>query len=255
MKRTITLLLALLLSFSQSALAAETPPLTFNGTLGTSDATQFGLTTADGSKSGWIKLGGSFDGFTLKSYDAPSETLSLERAGQLYSLNLSSGKFTGDATTAADTKVTNSAAQAAIYDTLFSKFTEGLLESQQRSAAKITERLAQKFGEKISDEDLTAHRNRLAAVMREGMNPEQMKKDMAQVFPQVFTKEQLAAATSSDTSLADKTMKAKKTELQRRLMELMMPRVINAQLKISELNDEFLEQQKAKAQTGTQAAL
>ncbi len=109
-----SLMLAAMVAISPAAFAAETAPLTFNGVLTMSDATQFGLTTADGSKSGWVKLGGSFDGYVLKSYDAPSETLTLERAGQPYTLSLSGGKFTGTATGVTGTKATLADAQAVV---------------------------------------------------------------------------------------------------------------------------------------------
>jgi uncharacterized protein len=248
-----SLLIAALVATSTAAFAAETAPLTFNGVLTMSDAQQFGLTTADASKSGWVKLGGVFDGYVLKSYDAPTETLTLERAGKTYTVSLSDGKFSGTAG-GAGTKATLAEAQAVVDQMHFDKLIERSLDGQRKAMSKMAEQMAAQSGGKVSAEDLAAHQKRVMDTMLEAMNPEQMKKEMAQIYSEMFTKEQLASVAAFNATPAGKAMIEKQPDVQQRLQELMMPRLMSAMPKIQQMGKEFGQQQKAKAQAKAEAA-
>ncbi len=248
-----SLMLAAMVAISPAAFAAETAPLTFNGVLTMSDATQFGLTTADGSKSGWVKLGGSFDGYVLKSYDAPSETLTLERAGQPYTLSLSGGKFTGTATGVTGTKATLADAQAVIDQMHFEKMIEKSLEGQKKMMAKMAQQMATQSGGKISSEEMVEHQKKVMDVMIEAMNPELMKKEMAQIYSELFSKEELAAMSAFNASPAGKAMIEKQPDAQQRLQELLMPRIMSAMPKIQKMTMDMARERAAKARAEAEA--
>jgi uncharacterized protein len=248
-----SMILAAFVAISPAAFAAETAPLTFNGVLTMSDGRQFGLTTADGGKSGWVKLGGTFEGFSLKNYDAARETLELERAGQLYSLGLSGGKFTGTSAIAG-TKATLADAQAVIDQMHFEKMIERTFEGQKKAMGKMAEQMAAKSGGKVSAEDIAAHQKKVVDAMIEALNPDQMKKEMTQIYAEMFTKEQLAAVAAFNATPVGQAMIDRQPDIQQRMQELMMPRMMSAQPKIMQLNKAFMQEQKAKAEAAKAAA-
>jgi hypothetical protein len=246
-----TLLLATLVALSPVALPAEPAPLTFNGVLTMNEGQQFGLTTSDGSKSDWVKLGGSFDGFILKNYDTKSETLSLERAGQTYTLSLSNGKFSGTATASTGTKATLADAQALVDQMHFDKLIERMIEGQRKAMTRMMEQTTERAPSKISPEDRAALQKRMMDLIVEAMDPEQMKNDTAQIYADVFTKEQIAAMAAFNATPAGQAMIDKQPEIQQRLQDLMMPRMMSIRPKLRELTKEFIEQQKAKLQANS----
>jgi hypothetical protein len=248
-----SLILAAFVAISHAAFAAETAPLTFNGVLTMSDGRQFGLTTTDGSKSGWVKLGGTFKGFALKNYDVARETLELERAGQLYTLGLSGGKFTGTAAVAG-TKATLADAQAVIDQLHFEKMIERTFEGQKKAMGRMSEQMSARSGGQVSAEDIAAHQKRVMDAMIEALNPEQMKKEMTQIYAEMFTKEQLAAVVAFNATPVGQAVIDRQPDIQQRMQELMMPRIMSAQPKIRELTKTFMQEQKAKTEAKAQPA-
>jgi hypothetical protein len=243
-----SLLLAALVATSTAAFAAETAPLTFNGVLTLSNAQHFGLVNDGATRTGWVKLGGEFDGYVLQSYDAAVKTLTLERGGKTYTVALADSKFDGSAKAVAGTKATLADAQTVIDQMQFGKMLEKSLEGQQKAMAKMMEQAAGKSGGKVSPEDLMEFQKKVMSTMLEAMNPEQMKSEMAQIYSETFTKEELASVAAFNSTAAGHAMIEKQPDIQQKLQELMMPRIMAAMPKVQKLGNEFAKQQKAKAE-------
>jgi hypothetical protein len=249
-----SLMLAAIVATSSAAFAAETAPLTFNGVLTLSNAQHFGLVNDGATKTGWVKLGGEFDGYVLKSYDAPSHTLTLEREGKTYTVTMADGKFTGTEKVAG-TKATLADAEAVFatmqIEDMLVKSMEKTLGAQQKMMAANMEK---QLGGKVDPEDMAAFQKKMLSSMIEAMNPEQMKKDMVQIYADNFTKEELSAMAAFNSTPAGKSMIEKQPEIQGRIQELMMPRMMAAMPKIGQMSKEFAQEQKAKIAAQAESA-
>src|SRR4051812_7506036 len=82
-------LLLLALASSLALRAADALPL-FNGTLAIGRESRFLLVSVAGKTSPWLKLGDTFEGFTVKAYDAKTSTLDLESDGKISHVTLAS---------------------------------------------------------------------------------------------------------------------------------------------------------------------
>ncbi len=251
-----SLLLATLVATSSAAFAAEPAPLTFNGVLTLSNAQHFGLVNEGATRTGWVKIGGEFDGYVLKSYDAEAKKLTLEKGGKTYFVALAGGKFDGTAQVAEGTKATLADAEAVFASMQIEDMLAKTLEKQLAAQQKMmSSQMEKQLGGKIDQDDLAAFQKKILDTMLEGMNPEQMKKDMVQLYAEAFTKEELSAMAAFNSTPAGKAMIAKQPEIQGRIQELMMPRMMAVMPKIGQMGREFSEQQKAKIQAkGAQEA-
>jgi hypothetical protein len=239
------LLFALLFTNATAVFSADPAPMTLRGVLTMSDGYQFALVSEDASRTKWAKLGSEFDGYVLKSYDAPSETLTLERAGKVFTAVLSDGRFTGT-TAPLGTKATLADAEVVVNQMQIEKLLEKSLEGQRRIMSRGIEQAAAQSGGKAAPEDIAAHQKAVMDVITAAINPEQMKKDMAQIYSETFTKEELSAVAAFHQTPAGKTMIERQPAIQQRMQELMMPRMAEAMPKIKQMNADFIKEQKAK---------
>ena len=249
-----TLIFAAIVATSTAAFAAEPAPLTFNGVLTLSNAQHFGLVNQGATRTGWVKLGDEFDGYTLKSYDAPSKTLTLEKAGKAYTVALADSKFDGSAKTVAGTKATIADAEAVFASMQIEDMMAKVLEKQMAAQNKMmSANLEKQLGGKPDEADLAAFQKKMLETMLEAVNPEQMKNDMVQLYAENFTKEELSAMAAFNSTPAGKAMIEKQPMIQGRIQELMMPRLMAAMPKMGQIGKEFSEQQKAKIKAQAEA--
>jgi hypothetical protein len=248
-----SLLLAALVATSTAAFAAETAPLTFNGVLTLSNAQHFGLVNEGATRTGWVKLGDEFDGYTLKSYDAASKTLTLNKDGKAYAVALLDSKFDGSAKGAAGTKATLADAEAVFAAMQMEDMLGKVLEKQLAAQHKMMSvNMEKQLGGKIDQGDLAAFQKQMLDTMIEAINPEQMKNDMVQLYAENFTKEELSAMAAFNSTPAGKAMIEKQPLIQGRIQELMMPRLMAVMPKIGQMGKAFGEQQKAKIKAQTE---
>ncbi len=255
MKLKSLLLAAIVATSTAAAYAAESAPLTFNGVLTLSNAQHFGLVNEGATRTGWVKLGDEFDGYTLKSYDAPSKTLMLEKSGKSYTVALADSKFDGSAKAVAGTKATLADAEAVFANMQMEDMLAKVLEKQMGAQNKMmTAGMEKQLGGKIDPADMAAFQKKMFETMLEAMNPEQMKNDMVQLYAENFTKEELSAMAAFNSTPAGKAMIEKQPMIQGRIQELMMPRIMSAMPKMQQLGKEFGNQQKEKLKAQAEEA-
>ncbi len=250
-----TLILAAIVATSSAAFAAESAPLTFNGVLTLSNAQHFGLVNEGATRTGWVKLGDEFDGYTLKSYDAPSKTLTLEKGGKTYTVALANSNFDGSAKAVAGTKATLADAEAVFANMQMEDMLAKVLEKQMSAQNKMmAANMEKQLGGKIDPAEMEAFQKKIYETMLEAMNPEQMKNDMVQLYAENFTKEELSAMAAFNSTPAGKAMIEKQPMIQGRIQEMMMPRIMGAMPKMGQIGKEFAEQQKAKIKAQAEKA-
>jgi hypothetical protein len=241
-----------LLTFG-TAFAAETAPLQLKGVLNTGREKIFGLSTETGDSSAWVGLGKSFAGYTLKSYDDAKSLLMLERDGKTFELGLVSAKVT-TAEAAKGTRATVTDAAAVIDRMHFEEMMTKMLDQQKKAMTTgMAQQMAKQMGDKVDPKEFGEFQGKVMDVMYEAMNIPQMKKEITQIYAETFTKEELTAMSDFYATPAGQSLNDKQPEVQQKMQELLMPRIMAAMPKVQQLGIEFAQQQQAKEAAATAA--
>jgi len=236
-----------------TAFAAEPAPLQLKGVLDTGSERLFGLSTETGDNSAWVPVGKAFSGFTLKSYDDAKSLLLLERGGKTYELTLASAKI-ATANASKGTPATVADATAVIDKMRFEELIAKTMEGQKKAMVNMSKQMAKQAGNNVDPKDLEEHQSKVMDAMLEAMNIPELKKDMAQIYAQTFSKEELTALSDFYATPAGTAMIDKQPQVQEKLQAAMMPRIMSAMPKIQQMSMEFAQQQKAKAAAAKEAA-
>jgi hypothetical protein len=236
------------LAVAATAFAAELPP-TFNAVLTMGGQHRFVLTTAAGASSKWLELGDSFEGHALKDFDAKTNELSLEKDGVVRKVALvhaSIGESGASAVPATPATLADAEAmlQAMRFDEMMAKMAAQQKEAmrpifaQQASRMRIPEDQREKFAElqaKIMDETLGV------------MAGAEMREAIAQLYSEVFSKEELAAMSSFHSTPAGQALIDKQPLVQQRMMEIMMRRMSEIGPRMQALTEQFRPKSPAPA--------
>jgi hypothetical protein len=236
-----------------TAFAAEPAPFQLKGVLNTGKEKLFGLSTETGDNSAWVPLGKGFQGYTLKSYDEAKSLLLFEHDGKTYELALATAKIaTADA--AKGTPATIADASAVVDRMRFEEMITKSLDGQKKAMANMSKQMAKQMGAQIDPKDFEEYQSKVMDTMLEAMNPAQMKNEMAEIYAQTFSKEELRAMGDFYATPAGQSLIDKQPAVQEKLQGLMMPRIMSAMPKIQQMGMEFGKQQKAKAEAAKAAA-
>ncbi|MFT3783170.1 MAG: DUF2059 domain-containing protein [Nibricoccus sp.] len=247
MKLMIVALLA-----AGSAFAAELAPFQLKGVLNTGSEKLFGLSTQTGDHSAWVSLGKTFEGYKLKSFDDAKGVLLFEFEGKTYELSLASSKIVAT-DPAKGTPATIAEATKLIDQMRFEEMIAKSLEAQKRAMGQQMARMAQQGGAQVDPKEMEEHMGKVMDALAEAMNIPQMKKEMAQIYAETFTKQELTAMSDFQATPAGKAMIDKQPEIQEKLQNLMMPRIMSAMPKIQQMSMEFGRQQQEKAKAAAAA--
>jgi hypothetical protein len=247
------LLLVALFTLGTAAFAAEPAPLQLKGVLNTGSEKLFGLSTETGDANAWVSIGKNFSGFTLKSYDEAKSLLLLERDGKSYELRLASAKI-GTAELAKGTQATIADAAKVIDKMRFEEMIAKSLEAQKKAMINMSQRMAKQAGNNVDPKEMEEHMSKVMEVMTEAMDVPQLKKDMAQIYAETFTKEELSGISDFQATPAGQAMNDKQPTIQEKMQAIIMPRMMAAAPKLQQLNVEFGQKQKAKAEAAKAAA-
>ena len=221
-----------------SVFAADAMPLQFNGVLSTGKEKHFGLSSSQsGAKSSWLTLGESFEGYTLKSFDDQAQTLLLEHEGKTEPLSMAAGSITK-----ADTKATLSDAQEVIQKMHFEDMLTKAIEQQKQMVVKMSGQVAGKAGVPRTPEEkaeFAAFQSKVVDTMWAAMKPDEVKADMARAYSQLFSKEELQGMSDFYGTPAGQALITKQPEVQQKMMESIMPRMMQAMPKLQEMSKEF----------------
>lgn len=249
MKFKSCFLTALAALTSIAAYAAEPLPL-FNAMLFNGKENRFVLVATDGRSSSWLAIGDEFDGYTLKSYDPAEFTLQVAREGTAHQLPLATAKIKN---APAMTPATLADAEEVLRTMRFEEMMEKMMQQQKKSMAPMLEQAVQRS--RIPEE----HRERYLAlqtkIFEETMSvftsPE-MRNQVAQIYSETFSKEELAALTAFHTTPAGQALIDKQPAIQQRMMEVMMPKMAQMGPRIQQLQRDFMAE--VNAQKAAQAA-
>ena len=103
----------------------------------------------------------------------------------------------------------------------------------------------------LSSDEVAAFQAKVMDVMWAEMKPEQMGQEMAQAYAEVFTPAELRGMAEFYATAAGQATIEKAPEIQQRLVQAMMPRMMAAMPKVQQMSREFAEQQRLKRQQST----
>lgn len=245
--------LALLLVSACSAFAAEQAPLQLRGVLNTGKETLFGLATPTGDRTAWVGIGKQFDGYTVKSYDDAQSLLLFERDGKTYELKLAEAAIqTAEAQDGAAATVADA---SALLDRMnFEEMIERTFAGQKKAMANMSQQMARQMGVAAPTKEMEEHQAKVMDVLMEAMNPAQMKKDMAEIYAQTFTREELRAMGDFYNTQAGLALLEKTPVVQEKFQQMIMPRMAAAMPKIQKMSMDFAQQLKTKTDAAKAAA-
>jgi len=221
------------LATAGSVFAADAMPIHFNAVLTAGKEKRFGLSSSESAAaSSWLTLGDSFEGYKLKSFDDEAQTLVLEHDGKTERLSMAAGSITP-----ANTKATLNDAREVINKMHFEEMLARSLEQQKQMVAKMTGQMAMKNSGRTPEEkaEFSAFQAKLMETMWSELKPEEVKADMARAYSEIFSKEELQSLGDFYSTPTGQALISKQPEVQQKLAESMMPRMMKAMPKVQEL--------------------
>jgi hypothetical protein len=227
--------------------AAEPVVPELRGMLATGTDRRFAL-SIPGGDTAWVSVGGKFAGWTLSEFRANEDALILLKDGKETRLKLSASKIAE-----ADVQATLADADAVLTKMNFEVMFEKMMEQQKSTMLEMTRKLT--GNPKGADAaDAEAFQSKVMDVMFAEMKPEQMKADFAKIYSEVFTKSELKALGDFYGTAAGQAMVEKQPLVQKRTMEVMMPRMMAGMAKVGPMAAEFKKQQAEKKAAAAAAA-
>ena len=246
MKLRLTLL-ALATSFALRA--ADALPV-FNATLTMGKEHRFVLIDAAGKASTFLNLGDSFAGYTLKAYDAKTGTLDLERDGKISRVMLVNDAAVTNGP-AAPLPATIADAEKVLNQMHFDEMMDRATAQQKKMIAAQFQRVAEQMTAKgIDPTAATDFQKKMADEVLSVLDGKTMKNDVAKIYSEVFTKDELDEIAAFHSTPTGQMMLQKQPEVQNKLGAIIQGRMMEVMPKVQKMGQEFAAEQKAKRAAG-----
>lgn len=244
MKKLLVLAIAALAAGTIQA--ADSVPL-FNAQMTTGAESRFVLLSADGQASGWLRLGDEFDGYKLKRFDAAAGALELERDGRTVKVMLVAEAAVKDGPAAVvATKATLADAENVLKVMKFEELMKKLAEQQSKTMAPMFKQMAERMKlEGVDQEKFVALQQKIVGEMMNAMSAPDVQQAMAQVYSDVFSKEELTAMANFYATPVGQAMVDKQPEVTQKLNGVLMPKMMAMMPRIQQMTQQFAAEQKA----------
>ena len=241
----------LLLAFVTSVTlrAADSLPA-FNALMTMGREHRFVLVSPAGEASAWLRLGATFDGYTLKAYDEKAGGLDLERDGKVTTLHLVADAATQSSGAAGlpSTKATLADAEDVLRVMHFDEMIGKMMEQQKKALGPAMQRMLAQMKVPAEDRDrFVAMQKKILDETMDTLSGPEMKADVARIYSDIFSKEELASLGSFYSTPAGQSMIAKQPQVQEKMMQAMMPRMMEIGPKLQQMAKNFAAEQAAKA--------
>lgn len=250
--RVLILAAALAGTTALSAFASSLPE--FRGVLSLGNDQRLSLSSPGGTESAWVAVGESFAGYEVSAYKADEQIVVLRKDGAEFKVRMSGSQVgAGDAPSA--TKATLEDANEVIRKMNFDAMLAKVVDQQKKAAINMSKQMAARMGVDQADaEDFSAHQEKVMNTLFKAMDIEGMKGDIARIYSEVFTKEELGGYSEFLSTPAGKAMVDRQPDVQQKMMEVMQPRMMAALPEIQKLSVEFGQRMKAKKDAQKAAA-
>jgi uncharacterized protein len=245
-------LFLLALATSVAALAADALPQ-FNATLTVGKDHRFVLVDANGKASGFLSLGESFAGYRLNSYDAKEGALELERDGKVSRVTLVADAAVANAP-AQPLPATIADANAVLNKMRFEEMMDRVIAQQRKTMAASFDQMSSRMAQQgVDKQEVAAFQKRLTDEVMTALEPQQMKSDMAKIYTEVFTKQELDDMSAFFSTPLGQIMSAKQPDVQEKIGAVVQARMMEVMPRVQQMGRDFAAQQKAKKEGGAVA--
>ena len=189
----------------------------------------------------WTKIGQTYDGWKLESFDKDKQVLVLSRSGVTREVALESSRIK-----AQELGATVADANALLEKMRFEDMISKSIEAQQKAMAKA---MGQMGGRNMSDSEKAAMsdiQTKAMKIMLDEMDLPGMRQDMAKAMAEIYTADELRAQSAFYSTPAGQATLDKQPQLQSRITELMMPRMMKAMPKIQAMTREAMQAEREK---------
>jgi hypothetical protein len=228
----------------------------FNAIMTMGKEHRFVLVSDEGKTSSWLKIGGTFEGVTIKGYDEASGGLDLERDGKVTRVRIVADAAVKDSGPAAPlaTPATLADAEEVLKAMHFDEMFAKIMEQQKKS---VTQMMQKNTGQmKMAPEDrerMMAIQTKIMDELFDSMGGSGMKSAVAEIYSSVFSKEELTSLGAFYSTPAGQSMVAKQPLVQEKMMQVMMPKMAELGPKMQAAMKDFATEMKAKQQTSAPA--
>jgi len=246
-------LLYLLPAFLISSLLAENANETFlmRGVLDLGNTQSFSLSTTTNTSSTWLKLGQSFQGYTLADFDKETQTLTLTKGDQSIELSLAAAEEISNHNGTIEERMAE--AEKIMQMIHFEEMMDKSMTVQMEAVTKmLRQQMAGLSKDGSIDEELLAFQTKAISEMFTEFDWKPIKEGMSQAYAEVFTKDELHSIVNFYSTPAGQASIEKQPEIQAKTAEIMMPMIMQASQSMQQKMMEFYKERAQKKKTTPQ---
>lgn len=205
----------------------------------------YSLSSPGGARSGWVKPGETFLGYTIVKYDPETQILTLDKKGESYAVGLAGASA---APLPDDNPEARLAEAKKIFQAMKFKETVGEAIDAQMKAVMDMQRqqLAQSGSPLAEDGEYMDFMETAMRQMMQDIDWETIQTSMERVYAETFTEAELKGITEFYSTPSGQAMIEKNTELQQKSMQAMMPAIMEASQKMGQSVQEFMMERSQK---------
>jgi len=242
--RLVPILLLAVLSSAWASGSAVPPEL--QGILVTGQDHRFALVGSGGEYSRWASLGETVDGWKLVDYISANDAIVLSRDSQQVTVRLRTSTVgeaeasnSGRATVAKADEVLHKMKFEAMWDRIAAEQKKAIIGGMRQQATAEFAKLG------LPQDEIDALLDKMGDAVVSGLQADTMRQDFARVFTEVYTKDELQGMADFYDTAAGKAWAEKQPEVQQKLMQAMMPRVMQGMPAAQKIAADYLLQRAA----------
>jgi hypothetical protein len=236
--------LLLCLALSSAFASAATPPVPeLHGIIYTSQGHRFALVSAAGDYSGWVGVGETVGDWTVDKFNPAEDTLILRRDDEQVSVRLRTGGVREapaggrtPATVAEADDLLHKMKFEAMWDRIADEQKKGIVAAMRQQAVPEFERAG------LAATEIDTLLNRMGDAVVSGMQSDAMRADFVRIYSEVYTPDELRGMANFYDTAAGQAWNAKQPLVQQKLMQAMMPRVMQGMPAAQKLAADYLRQ-------------
>jgi hypothetical protein len=245
----LRLLPAVLLAIVSSAWASDPAvPPELRGILVTGQDHRFALVGSGAEYSRWASLGETVAGWKLVDYIPADNAIVLNRDRQQVTVRLRSSTV-GEAGASSNVQATFANADEVLHKMKFEAMWDRIAEEQKKAiVGGMRQQATAEFAKMgLPQDEIDALLNKMGDAVVAGLQPDAMRQDFARVFTEVYTKDELRGMADFYDTAAGQAWAEKQPEVQQKLMQAMMPRVMQGMPAAQKIATDYLSQRAAAA--------
>jgi hypothetical protein len=223
--------------------AAEPTPPELHGIIYTRQGHRFALVSAAGDYSGWVGTGATLGGWTVERYIADEDALLLSRDGELVTVRLRTGGVR-EAPLDHSAPATVAEADDLLHKMKFEAMWERIADEQKKSiVAAMRQQAAPEFARAgLPPSEIDTLLDKMGDAVVSGLQSDAMRADFARIYSEVYSQEELRGMANFYDTAAGQAWNAKQPLVQQKLMQAMMPRVMQGMPAAQKLAADYLAQ-------------